>query len=224
MVKLAVAAMLGRRLTDMPYGVGLYPKMKFTAVKIPVFSGAKLTDVDIALGPEMKSTGEILGIDEDYEKAVYKGFLATGVSIPESGGVYVSLRDPEKSARTADILRRYAERGFALYASAGTAQFLAGHGLACGSVDVSGVKRGIASGKIDIVINVPKIANRSDSDSFAIRRYAIERNLPVHTCMDTAEAFLIAIERKKAGVKPAYRTLDEYIGRTNARPSGTVLA
>ncbi|MDR1028810.1 MAG: carbamoyl-phosphate synthase (glutamine-hydrolyzing) large subunit, partial [Clostridiales Family XIII bacterium] len=211
MVKLAVAAMLGRPLSDAPYGVGLYDKMRFTAVKMPVFSGAKLTDVDIALGPEMKSTGEILAIDESYEKAVYKGFLATGVAIPEGGGVYVSLRDSEKTERTASVLRRYADEGFRLYASEGTGAFLAARGLASEGVDAAGVKRRIASGEINIVINAPRVANKPDSDSFAIRRYAVERNLPVHTCMDTAEAFLLAIGAKKGGVAPAYKTLEEYV-------------
>ncbi|MDR0357572.1 MAG: carbamoyl-phosphate synthase large subunit, partial [Clostridiales Family XIII bacterium] len=212
MVKLAMAAMLGQRLADMSYGVGLYGNMKFTAVKMPVFSGAKLTDVDIALGPEMKSTGEILGIDESFEGAVYKGFLAAGVSIPTEGGVYASLRDPEKTERTASVLRRYAESGFKLYASEGTGAFLGSRGLASEIIDAPDVKRRIASGDIRIVINVPKVANKADSDSFAIRRYAIERNLPVHTCMDTAEAFLIAVDAKRTGVRPEYKTLDEYIG------------
>jgi carbamoyl-phosphate synthase large subunit len=212
MVKLAVAAMLGRKLADTEFGTGLYKKSKFTAVKMPVFSGAKLTDVDIALGPEMKSTGEILGIDENYEKAVYKGFLATNVVIPTTGGVYVSLRDPEKTERTAAILRRYAERGFKLYASKGSGEFLAAHGLPNEPLDIADVKRLIAGGEIHVVINVPKVANKTDSESFIIRRYAIERNLPVHTCIDTAEAFLVAIGMKQEGVLPEYKTLEEYIG------------
>jgi carbamoyl-phosphate synthase large subunit len=211
MVKLAVAAMLGRKLADTEFGTGLYKKSKFTAVKMPVFSGAKLTDVDIALGPEMKSTGEILGIDENYEKAVYKGFLATNVVIPTEGGVYVSLRDPEKTEKTAAILRRYAESGFKLYASEGTGKFLTAYGLPNETLGIADVKRLIAGGEIHIVVNVPKVANKTDSESFIIRRYAIERSLPVHTCIDTAEAFLTAIGMKQENLRVEYKTLDEYI-------------
>ena len=211
MVRLAVGAMLGEKLADSGWGTGLYREMPFTAVKFPVFSGAKLTDVDIALGPEMKSTGEILAIDEDYETAAYKGFLATGVHIPTEGGVYVSLRDPEKTEATAALLRRYAGAGFNLMASPGTAAFIAASGIPVAAVEtLSEVKRLIAEGAVRIVVNVPKVANQADSDSFAIRRWAIERNLPVLTCMDTAEAFLIAIGSKKAEVQPSYKTLGEY--------------
>ena len=93
MVKLAVAAMLGHKLRDSEYGTGLYKKTEEYAVKVPVFSSAKLTDMDIALGPEMKSTGEVLGIDKDLDKAIYKGFLGAGMSIPTNGNVFVTLKE-----------------------------------------------------------------------------------------------------------------------------------
>jgi carbamoyl-phosphate synthase large subunit len=210
MVRLAVGAMLGEKLRDSKWGTGLYKKMKFAAVKMPVFSNAKLTDVDTAVGPEMKSTGEILAIDETYEKAIYKGFLATGVRIPTDGGVYVSLRTPEKTEQTADLIRRYIKSGFTLYSSPGTGGFLREHCLDTIDLEPDTVKEYIADAKIRIVINVPKVMNIVDSYSFKIRRYAAERGLPVLTCMDTAEAFLIATKTKKAGTKPVYRTLEEY--------------
>jgi carbamoyl-phosphate synthase large subunit len=210
MVRLAVGAMLGEKLRDSQWGTGLYKKMKFVAVKMPVFSNAKLTDVDTAVGPEMKSTGEILAIDETYDKAIYKGFLATGVRIPTSGGVYVSLRTPEKTLATAELIRRYEDSGFTLYASPGTGAYLREHGLTITDIEPDTVKEYIVDAKIQIVINVPKVMNIVDSYSFKIRRYAAERGLPVLTCMDTAEAFLIATGTKKAGIQPNYKTLEEY--------------
>jgi carbamoyl-phosphate synthase large subunit len=214
MVKLAVAAMLGYKLAESGYGTGLYPQAHFTTVKVPIFSNAKLTDVDIALGPEMKSTGEILAIDESYEKAVYKGFLATNVQIPVSGRVYVSLRDPDKTEFSAAVLRGYAAEGFGFAATEGTAGFLRKNGIDCAVIDEAAeVKREIAAGGIVMIINVPEFANKVKSDSFAIRRYATERNYPVMTCMDTAAAFLIAIRNRKAGIEPEYYTLEEYTAR-----------
>jgi carbamoyl-phosphate synthase large subunit len=212
MVKLAVAAMLRQKLSDSEYGTGLYPAKKFTAVKMPVFSGAKLTDVDIALGPEMKSTGEVLAIDETYEKAIYKGFLATGVTIPVEGGIYVSLRGHDKTDFSAEIVKNYTKEGFALYASSGTARFLRKYGMEIKEIadDPLTVRKFVEDGKVHIVINVPKIVNKVGQDAFAIRRYATERNLPVLTCMDTAEAFLIALKNRKLGVVPVYRSLEEY--------------
>jgi carbamoyl-phosphate synthase large subunit len=210
MVRLAVGAMLGEKLADSEWGVGLYRKMPFAAVKMPVFSNAKLTDVDTAVGPEMKSTGEILAIDETYEKAVNKGFIATGLAIPTAGGVYVSLRKPERTDATAEVIRGYADAGFHLCASPGTGEFIRKHGIACEDAAPADVRAAIDEGRLNIVVNVPRQANIVDSDSFAIRRYATERGLPVLTCTDTAEAFLIAIGAKLAGKKAVYQTLEEY--------------
>jgi carbamoyl-phosphate synthase large subunit len=131
--------------------------------------------------------------------------------MPLKGGVYVSLRDPEKTEHTAQVIRRYVDFGYKLYASSGTAEFLEEHGMQAAIADEPGrVKVAIASGQIRIVINVPREANKVDSDAFKIRRYAAEHQLPVLTCIDTAEAFLIAIEKKRAGFEPEYRTLEEY--------------
>ncbi|MDR0854611.1 MAG: carbamoyl-phosphate synthase (glutamine-hydrolyzing) large subunit [Clostridiales Family XIII bacterium] len=210
MVKLAVASMLGFKLKDSEYGIGLYKKMKLTAVKVPVFSGAKLTDVDIALGPEMKSTGEVLGIDVDYKRACYKGFLASGVHIPTSGGLYVSLRDPDKNDYSLDIIKEYIKEDFKLYTSPGTTTFLREHGVECEPISGTKAKELIADGVINAVLNVPRLANIVGEYSFEIRRYAIERNLPVLTCVDTAEAFLMALRIKKNGDVPTYKTLEEW--------------
>ena len=129
MVKLAVAAMLGHKLKDSEYGTGLYKRADYYAVKVPVFSNAKLTNMDMALGPEMKSTGEVLGMDPDLSKAIYKGFLAANMKIPTEGNIFVTLRDPDKNAATAKTLKRYEQAGFKLYASAGTGAFMKQAGI-----------------------------------------------------------------------------------------------
>jgi len=208
MVRLAVAAMLGIKLKDSEYGTGLFPEKNITAVKVPVFSGAKLTDVDFSLGPEMKSTGEVLGIDDDYEKAIYKGFLASRVHIPEGGGLYVRLRDPDKNDKSAEIIRAYIDEGFSVISYSGTLKYLESIGISAAEADAQTALGLIADGGIKAVIDVPNVANRPDTDSFEVRRYAIERNLPVLTCVDTAEAFLIALRMNKTGARPVYRTLD----------------
>lgn len=206
MVKLAVAAMLGHRLRDSQYGTGLYKKMDYYAVKVPVFSNAKLTNMDMALGPEMKSTGEVLGIDKDLNKAIYKGFLAAGTRIPTSGSIFVTLRDPDKNGTTAKIIKRYQQLGFHIYASEGTGAFLKAAGLAVDIINYNKAKDMMGE-EINMLINTPKVANRPESDTFPIRRKAIERGLPVMTCMDTATAFVIAINMKQHGTELEYSML-----------------
>ncbi|MDO4552011.1 MAG: carbamoyl-phosphate synthase (glutamine-hydrolyzing) large subunit [Bacillota bacterium] len=206
MVKLAVAAMLGHRLADSEYGTGLYTQSRDYAVKVPVFSGAKLTDMDVAVGPEMKSTGEVLGIDPDLDKAIYKGFLAAGMNIPETGGVYVSVSDHDKTEATAAVMKKYADLGLKLYASPGTAAFLKASGLETEEKSFEEAKAIMGAG-VDLVINVASLANHKDSQGFSLRRKAIEQGLPVLTCVDTAGAFLTAIRLKQAGTSLEYRRL-----------------
>lgn len=199
MVKLAVETMLGKPLNQLGYGTGLYPVKDRYAVKVPVFSGEKLTDIDVALGPEMKSTGEVLGLDTDLRHALYKGFCAAGISIPTSGGLYVSLRDTEKTPKTASILKKYQEQGFALCASKETAEFLQDNGIPASFIKEEEVLAGIGDKTISAVINVPRRVNHTESPSFHIRRKATDYRLPVMTCMDTADAFLTAITIRQAG-------------------------
>ncbi|MDR1571618.1 MAG: carbamoyl-phosphate synthase (glutamine-hydrolyzing) large subunit [Clostridiales Family XIII bacterium] len=211
MVKLAISAMLGGRLRDSGFGTGLYAKKGLCAVKAPVFSGAKLTDVDVALGPEMRSTGEVLGMDLDFSRAVYKAFLAAGTRIPGSGGFYVGLRGPDRTAAAAEVLRQYVGEGFRLYASEGTSRFMREQGIDAVTLGFDEALREIGEG-INGVINVPEVANKPGSDSFDLRRKAIERDLPVLTCMDTAKIFLEAVRMKRIGAPLEYRTLEEYLG------------
>ena len=214
MVKLAVAAMLGHKLRDSEYGTGLYKKTEEYAVKVPVFSSAKLTDMDIALGPEMKSTGEVLGIDKDLDKAIYKGFLGAGMSIPTNGNVFVTLKESEQNTYTADILRDYAEAGFRLYATDDTIEFIMAHDIPVEPMDYDTAQKWImnhdseSDEKIALVINIPVVANRKERESFPVRRKAIERGISVMTCMDTARVFLKAVKLKQQDAVLDYEPLE----------------
>ncbi|MDO5491579.1 MAG: carbamoyl-phosphate synthase large subunit, partial [Bacillota bacterium] len=213
MVKLAVAAMLGQPLCSWEYGTGLYPRFDRFAVKIPVFSSAKLTDMDMALGPEMKSTGEVLGIDPDLNKALYKGFLAEGSSIPTGGSIFVTLRTSEQNDYTAEILQGYVDAGFSLYATDDTIAFILEHGMKAELMDYDTAQRWIMNHdtdspeKLSMIINVPTVANNKENDSFPVRRKATERRIPAFTCLDTARVFLRAIRMKQEGVQLEYRKL-----------------
>ena len=206
MVKLATAVMLGEKLKDTEWGTGLYKKSGYFAVKVPVFSNAKLTDVDVALGPEMRSTGEVLGLDKNLDMALYKGLLGAGMSIFTSGGVYVSLRDHDKTETAAKLMKEYADEGFDIYASAGTAAFLGENGVPAKAVEFSDVSDMIGN-EIQVMINVPQVTNNVSTDMFPLRRQAIEKGLPVLTCMDTAGAYLAALKLKKAAVTPEYHAI-----------------
>ena len=214
MVKLAVAAMLGHKLSESDYGTGLYKRSEEYAVKVPVFSSAKLTDMDIALGPEMKSTGEVLGIDKELDKALYKGFLGAGMNIPTEGNIFVTLKDSEQNQYTADILSDYIDAGFKMYVTDGTMNFFKAHDLPAEEMDYDTAQKWImnhstdSEEKLAMVINLPTVANRKNTDSFPVRRKAIERGISVMTCMDTAWAFLKAIRLKQNDTKLEYKALD----------------
>lgn len=204
MVELAVDVMLGQKLADKEYGTGLAPAKGFYAVKVPVFSGEKLTEMDVALGPEMKSTGEVLGLDRDLDHALYKGFRAAGISIPTGGGVYVSLRDSEKNQDAVKIIQAYAEKGFSICCSSGTAAFLEENKINAVSLNSDEVMKGISQRSIAAIINVPEQVNTTNSTAFHIRRQATVFRLPVMTCMDTARAFLSAIAVEQMEEKDDY--------------------
>ena len=214
MVKLAVAAMLGHKLSESDYGTGLYKRSEEYAVKVPVFSSAKLTDMDIALGPEMKSTGEVLGIDKELDKALYKGFLGAGMNIPTEGNIFVTLKDSEQNQYTADILSDYIDAGFKMYVTDDTMDFFKAHDLPAEDMDYDTAQKWImnhstdSEEKLAMVINLPTVANRKNTDSFPVRRKAIERGISVMTCMDTAWAFLKAIRLKQNDTKLEYKALD----------------
>ena len=193
MVDLATRAMLGEKLKDMGYGTGLYKKSPYVAIKVPVFSFEKLINVDTHLGPEMKSTGEVLGIAGTLEEALYKGLIAAGYKMKKDGGVFITVRDSDKN-EIAETAKKYADLGFTLYATKGTAQVLAEAGIQAIPVnkihedDHNNTIELIESGKIQYVISTSSKGRIPTRDSVKIRRKAVERSIPCLTSIDTANA------------------------------------
>ena len=193
MVDLATRAMLGEKLKDMGYGTGLYKKSPYVAIKVPVFSFEKLINVDTHLGPEMKSTGEVLGIAGTLEEALYKGLIAAGYKMKKDGGVFITVRDSDKN-EIAETAKKYADLGFTLYATKGTAKVLAEAGIQAIPVnkihedDHNNTIELIESGKIQYVISTSSKGRIPTRDSVKIRRKAVERSIPCLTSVDTANA------------------------------------
>ena len=193
MVDLATRAMLGEKLKDMGYGTGLYKKSPYVAIKVPVFSFEKLINVDAHLGPEMKSTGEVLGIAGTLEEALYKGLIAAGYKMKKDGGVFITVRDSDKN-EIAETAKKYADLGFTLYATKGTAKVLAEAGIQAIPVnkihedDHNNTIELIESGKIQYVISTSSKGRIPTRDSVKIRRKAVERSIPCLTSIDTANA------------------------------------
>ncbi len=194
MVDLATRAMLGERLADMGYGTGLYRKSPYIAVKVPVFSFEKLINVDNHLGPEMKSTGEVLGIASTLEEALYKGLIAAGYKMKKNGGVFITVRDSDK-AEIGEIAKKYFDLGFKIYATYGTAAVLDKYGIDAVAVKkIHENEHGnntlslIESGKIQYVISTSAKGRIPSRDSVKIRRKTVERNIPCLTSLDTANA------------------------------------
>ncbi|SDY59090.1 carbamoyl-phosphate synthase large subunit [Tindallia californiensis] len=210
MVKLAVRAMLGESLTEMGYGTGILPSRPYYAVKVPVFSAEKISDADMALGPEMKSTGEVLGIDEDYVKALMKGFIASGIHLPETGGIYFSLKDEDKEAGL-KLASDYTRLGFRCYSANGTSKFLKENGVRCQEIEKESLLKEIRDKRINIIVNTPSGSRKTNSQGHQLRKMGILYKLPTFTTLETAEAFLRVMERKQVGIQLSYRSLREYL-------------
>ncbi|KHD38744.1 carbamoyl phosphate synthase large subunit [Clostridium acetobutylicum] len=210
MVKLAVEILTGKKLKELGYGVNLKKDNKLYAVKVPVFSNEKLANVDIYLGPEMRSTGEVMGIDSDFEVAIYKGFRAAGIEVPKNGGnLYVSIKDVDKQ-ESVPIIKKYTEFGYKIYASLGTGKFLQKQGIDCEVLRTDDLMKAIGDGKINLIINSPTRGNTLGTRGFSIRRKAAEYKVGAFTCIDTAKAFLTAIKVKREEAKVEYRAMKEY--------------
>lgn len=192
MVDLAVKVSLGEKLVNLGYGTGLYRMPPYTAVKVPVFSFEKLIDVDTHLGPEMKSTGEVLGIGCNLQEALFKGLIAAGYKMHKKGGVFISVRDGDKH-EVADIAKKFNYLGFKLYATEGTAKAISSAGI-----PVSIVKKIhesddnpltlLESGKIQYILSTSAKGRLPARDSVKIRRRACALNIPSVTSIDTANA------------------------------------
>ncbi len=215
MVKLATNIMLGQTLKEQGYTGGLWPRQPLTAVKAPVFSMAKLRGVDTHLGPEMKSTGEVMGIDRSFDAAFYKALVAAGLSLPPRGSILVTVADEDK-AEALDIVTALTHMGYKLYATEGTAAMIERAGMPVqmvtkrighGSPDMLDV---IRNGIVDGVLNTPGPADKEILDGLEIRRAAVERGIPCITSIDTARTVVAAMEQVDEGfsVEPigSYRT------------------
>ena len=216
MVQAATRCILGESLAAQGYRPGLWPVQKNPAVKAPVFSFQKLAGVDIPLGPEMKSTGEILGQDVDYPRALYKALLAAGIDVPVKGSLLATIADADKT-EALPILREFATLGFRIFATAGTARFLRASGV--DAEPVNKISEGspnlidlIHGGRVDLLINTISKDKRIEREGALIRRASVERGVPCLTSLDTARALLLALEARKAGDTFGVQTVDEYLG------------
>ncbi len=198
MVDLATRCMFGEKLRDMDYGTGLLPEREYYAVKVPVFSFQKLRDLDTQLGPEMKSTGEVLGVSKSFRTALLKGLLGAGFQMKHEGAVLISVRDSDKQ-EAIELGERFEKLGFALYATSGTANLLNRHMIAANAIrnvdePSPNIINLIESGKIDYVIASSVKGRHPELGAVQIRRTAVERAIPCLTSMDTAEALLRCLE------------------------------
>ncbi|MCL2096305.1 MAG: carbamoyl-phosphate synthase large subunit [Oscillospiraceae bacterium] len=193
MCELATRTSMGESLGSLGYksGVGKIPP--YVAVKVPVFSFEKLTDLDTHLGPEMKSTGEVLGLGKNLQEALYKGLLAAGYKLSREGGIFISVRDGDKD-EICDIGRRFAGLGFEIYATQGTGEILKKAGLSVSTVkkihesDKNNTMTLLESGKISYIVSTSAKGRNPARDSVKIRRKASMLRIPCLTSLDTAHA------------------------------------
>ena len=200
-IDLATKCMLGAKLKDLGYGTGVYKEPKLISVKVPVFSMSKLARVDVSLGPEMKSTGEVLGVGETLEEALYKGFLAAGKKMSNKRGVVLATINNYDKDEFMEIAKDMNELGYTFVATEGTAKVLIENGIDAEIVNRVEEARPnildvIRNKQVDIVINTPTKGNDSTRDGFKIRRTATEFSTEVMTSLDTLKA-LVEVKKKE---------------------------
>lgn len=206
MAKVATRAILGKTILEQGYVHGQLAETDEIAVKGPVFSFAKLVDVETALGPEMKSTGEVMGRDTIYERALHKAFLASGINIPQSGTVLVTVADKDKEEGMA-LVRRFHALGFNFVATEGTAKLIGAENIPVKVVARIGEATNdilaiIKAGQCDLVINTISRGRNVESDGFKMRRAAVERGICCLTSLDTVDALIKTLERQSFDLSP----------------------
>ena len=197
-VPLAAKVIMGHTIRELGYTPGLQPEADYFAVKMPVFSFEKIRDADISLGPEMKSTGECLGIAKTFDEALYKAFLGAGIKLPKHQNMILTVRDEDKE-EAVKIGRRFADIGYRIFATRGTAHALQEAGVKVIAVnkieqESPNLMDLILGHKIDLVIDTPPQGADRSKDGFVIRRSAIETGVNVLTAIDTAEALITSLE------------------------------
>lgn len=216
MIKVATNVILGKSLKAQAYKSGLYQEQPSLAVKAPVFSFQKLTEVDISLGPEMKSTGEIMGIDRDFSRAVYKAMVASGVDVPANGSMIATIADQDKE-ESLPIIRDFAAMGFSIYATEGTASFLHQHDIQALQVHKIGDNQSpnlldlIHDNKVDLLLNTISKDRRIEMEGAAIRKASVQNGIPCLTSLDTARALAYALTSRKKGEAFECLPINEYL-------------
>ena len=197
-VPLAAKAIMGYKLKDLGYTPGLQPEAKYFAIKMPVFSFEKIRGADVSLGPEMKSTGECLGIAATFNEALYKAFLGAGINLPKHKNMIITVRDEDKQD-VVEIARRFEALGYRIYATLGTARTLKENGV--NVIRTNKLEQPspnlmdlLLGHKIDLVIDTPPQGVEHSRDGFLIRRNAIETGVNVLTSLDTANALVTSLE------------------------------
>jgi carbamoyl-phosphate synthase large subunit len=215
MVKVATKCILGQSISDQGYATGLFPEKPNPAVKAPVFSFQKLVGVDNILGPEMKSTGEILGQDLDYPRALFKALVASGIHLPLKKAVLATIADADKP-EALELLRDFASNGFVIHATDGTARYLSENGVA--ATPVNKISEGvpnlidlIRNGEVGLLINTISKDKKIEQEGALIRRASVERSVPCLTSLDTARALLVALTAYDSGEAMGVRTVEEYL-------------
>lgn len=207
MAKLATKAILGESLKDKyGYKTGIVPNQPGIYVKVPVFSFSKLSKVDISLGPEMKSTGEVMGKDTTLEKALYKGLIGAGIKTPLHGAILFTIADKHKEEAT-KLAKRFQDIGFVIWATKGTAEYFEKNGVKCkigykiGEEDENLIDL-IHKGKVQYIVNTTTVGKKVERDGFKIRRISVENGIPCLTSMDTVEAIVEVIESMTFQAEP----------------------
>lgn len=201
MAQVATKVIMGESLESQCYEDGLASEPELISVKAPVFSFSKLADVDAYLGPEMKSTGEVMGSDLTFAKALYKAFAGAHMELPENGNVLLTIEDQDKD-KILPLAKRFSSIGYRIFATEGTAKFLQEHQLHVELVTKvheggeNNILTDMHNDKIDLVINTMGHDLEKNSDGFIIRQTAIQQNIPLLTALDTADALLTALENR----------------------------
>lgn len=200
-ISLASRVICGEKLEDMGCGTGLAMESKLIAIKMPIFSFEKIKGADISLGPEMKSTGECLGIGRSFNEALYKAFEGAGIRLPKYKKMIITVRDSEKE-EVVDIARRFAAVGYTIYSTRGTAGVLNKNGVRAFPVrkleqESPNILDLILGHEIDLVIDIPAQGATRSKDGFVIRRNAIETGVNVLTSLDTATALVSSLENRE---------------------------
>ncbi|MDY3929897.1 MAG: carbamoyl-phosphate synthase large subunit [Clostridia bacterium] len=213
-IDIATRIMMGETLKDMGYSTGIAKETSTVAVKVPVFSTEKLPQVEVSLGPEMRSTGEVLGVGSTFLEAMYKGFIAAGTPIPKEGSrLLVSVRDVDKD-NFLPIAKAFGRMGCKFIATSGTAEYLEQHGFiveVCKKISegIPNVLDIIRSGMVDMIIDIPKKGNNSNSEGFKMRRCAAECSIPMMTSLDTVGALVKVMEERLSAVNTNIVELNE---------------